>query len=172
MKAVATSASVQLKNILFATDFSPAAEAAIPYAAEIAKRYNARLFALHVRAPLVNPMLPPVSWHSSLESARIETERQRTTLLDAFPGLQPEILIQEGDIRPLIQSVVEDKDKLARQRVNQENHDKKVKCIESPAQKACQHRMTRASPCPWRLFHVPCARLHSGFQPPNGGLPL
>jgi nucleotide-binding universal stress UspA family protein len=108
MKAVATRSQIQLKNILFTTDFSPAAEAAIPYAAEIAKRYGARLFALHVRAPLVNPMLPPASWHSSLEAARIDTEKQRKTLLEAFPELQPEVLIQEGDIFSLLQSTVQD----------------------------------------------------------------
>lgn len=108
MRAVATRAQIQLKNILYTTDFSPAAEAAIPYAAEITKRYGARLFALHVRPPLVNPMLPPASWHSSLEAARIETERQRSALLDAFPGLRPLVLIEEGDIRPLLEAAVEE----------------------------------------------------------------
>ena len=108
MTAVATRAQIQLKNILFTTDFSPAAEAAIPYAAEITKRYGAHLFALHVRPPMVNPMLPPASWHSSLKAAKIETERQRNTLLDAFPGLRPLVLIEEGDIQPLLEAAVEE----------------------------------------------------------------
>jgi Universal stress protein family len=46
--------SIQVKNILFATDFSPAATSAAAYAAEIAKHYGAKLFAFHVRPPVIS----------------------------------------------------------------------------------------------------------------------
>jgi nucleotide-binding universal stress UspA family protein len=47
MKALDTTTRIQLQNILFLTDFSPAADAAIPYAKEVTKRFGAKLFALH-----------------------------------------------------------------------------------------------------------------------------
>ena len=51
MKAVAVRSRIQLKNILFATDFSHAAASALPFAAEIAQRFGARLFAMHAKTP-------------------------------------------------------------------------------------------------------------------------
>ena len=49
MKAANIETWIQLKNILYATDFSATANAAAPYAAELTKHYGARLYALHVR---------------------------------------------------------------------------------------------------------------------------
>ena len=45
---VDTQIRVSIKNILFPTDFSSAANAALPYAAEIARRYGAKLYTMHV----------------------------------------------------------------------------------------------------------------------------
>ena len=39
---------MEIKNILFATDFSAASRKAAPYAADLAKRYAATLYILHV----------------------------------------------------------------------------------------------------------------------------
>ncbi len=44
--------AVRFRNILFATDFSPAAAQAIPYVKSIAKHYDADLVSLHVRPQL------------------------------------------------------------------------------------------------------------------------
>ena len=49
MKALETRARIGIKNVLFPTDFSSAADAAIPYATEIVRRFGAKLYALHVR---------------------------------------------------------------------------------------------------------------------------
>ena len=68
--ATATRTRIELKNVLFATDLSDAASAAIPYAKEIAKRYEAHLFVLHVRPPVVNPMTPPQTWVNVEEAAK------------------------------------------------------------------------------------------------------
>jgi len=98
MKAVDVRTRIQLKNILFATDFSASADAAAPYAAELAKHYGAKLYALHVQPPAVNPMTPPASWQGLEEAAEIEAGRARRKILDAFPGIQTEVLIGEGDL--------------------------------------------------------------------------
>ncbi len=53
MKAIEVSnhSGISLKNILFATDFSEASEAALPYAAAISGRYHSQLYVAHVLSP-------------------------------------------------------------------------------------------------------------------------
>ena len=53
MKALEVKQQIALRNILFATDFSPAATSAAAYAAEIAKHYGAKLFAFHVQVAVI-----------------------------------------------------------------------------------------------------------------------
>jgi nucleotide-binding universal stress UspA family protein len=108
MKAITTRTRTQFKNILFATDFSRAAGAALPFAEELARRYGARLYALHVRPPAVNPMTPPVSWIGLEEAAKLEDDQHRKDLANAFTGIQPEILIKEGDLWSNLAAVLED----------------------------------------------------------------
>jgi nucleotide-binding universal stress UspA family protein len=98
MERLAVQSRIQLKNILFATDFSSAAGVAIPYAAALVKRYGAKLHILHVRPPIVNPMTPPATWRAAEEAAKIEAEQQTRDLLTQFVGIQPEIEIKEGDL--------------------------------------------------------------------------
>ena len=62
MKAAQTRVRVEIKNVLFPTDFSTAGDAAIPYAADVVKRFGAKLYALHVRPPVINPMTEPATW--------------------------------------------------------------------------------------------------------------
>lgn len=52
MKVAEAKARIALKNILFATDFSPASLAAVPFAKQIAQRYGAKIYGVHV-----NPFL-------------------------------------------------------------------------------------------------------------------
>ena len=62
MKALETRARIEIKNVLLPTDFSSAADAAIPYATEIVRRVGAKLYALHVRSPVIDPMTEPATW--------------------------------------------------------------------------------------------------------------
>ena len=108
MKTIDAGTRVQLNNILFLTDFSPAADAAIPYAADLAKRFGANLYALHVQNPVINPMTEPATWAVLEKAAEAETKMQRETLLKSFPDLQPKVLIQEGGLWSTLLSVVEE----------------------------------------------------------------
>lgn len=107
MKAVKARTRIQVNNVLFLTDFSKAAAASIPYAAEVAKRFGAKLYALHVQTPVVNPMTPPTTWAALERANEAEMSRQRATLLNSFLGLQPEVIIGEGDLWSTLLSVVE-----------------------------------------------------------------
>jgi len=59
MNAVDTKTRISIKNILYATDFSPAAGAALPYVLGLAQRYRARVHSLHVRHPSPYPIAGP-----------------------------------------------------------------------------------------------------------------
>ncbi len=110
MKTLVAGTRIQLKNVLFATDFSPAAAAALPYAATLAKRFGAKLFALHVRTPVINPMTPPAGWPALEKTAEIEAREQRSALRNAIPGIETTVLIEEGDIWTHLQAVMERQD--------------------------------------------------------------
>jgi len=107
MKALETRARIEIKNVLFLTDFSPAGDAAIPYATEIVRRFGAKLFALHVRPPVVNPMTEPVTWPVLERAAKAEADAQTQALHAAFPGIKPEVMIEEGDFWHILESAIE-----------------------------------------------------------------
>jgi nucleotide-binding universal stress UspA family protein len=107
MKALDTRSRIQMQNILFLTDFSPAANAAIPYATELTRRFGAKLFALHMRAPAINPMTEPSTW-TTLEGAAVaEAAIQRNDLRKSFPALELEVLVQEGNLYDTLLEVLE-----------------------------------------------------------------
>jgi nucleotide-binding universal stress UspA family protein len=106
MKAVEVQHGIQLKKILFLTDFSDAADAAAPYAIALAKTYGAKVVALHMRPPAVNPMTPPASWYGLDEAAEVQDEEQRRELETTFMGLSPKIIIKEGDLHGHINAIV------------------------------------------------------------------
>jgi nucleotide-binding universal stress UspA family protein len=108
MKAAIARTRTQIKNILFATDFSAAASAAIPYVREIAKHYGADLHALHVRPPIVSPVASPYSWAAEREAAQIADEGHRSALLAAFGGIQPKVIIEDGDIHSCLQAAIQE----------------------------------------------------------------
>ena len=68
MHTVEAGKRIALENILFATDFSPCSNAALPYALSVARRYGATVHAAHVlptNAELV--MMSPESWPTLAE---------------------------------------------------------------------------------------------------------
>ena len=60
---------VSLRTILYATDLSPATEDAGRSASELARRYESRVLALHVRPPQVYEFAPPESWPALTEAS-------------------------------------------------------------------------------------------------------
>lgn len=53
MKAVQAVPSIQIKNILYLTDFSAASEHVLPFAIGLARKYHATIEALHVLTPVI-----------------------------------------------------------------------------------------------------------------------
>lgn len=109
MKALETITRISLKTILYTTDFSPTAEAAAPFAWELARRYGAKVVALHVRAPEVNGMVPPESWAAIHEEHVLQAKQQAGHLKALFRGVENEVEVTEGGIWDVISRTIEEK---------------------------------------------------------------
>ncbi len=88
MNAVDTKTRVSIKNILYATDFWPAAGAALPYVLGLAQCYGARVHALHVwhlsRYPIAGPEAMVQIMETLEEQAKLDCESMHE-MPRAFP---------------------------------------------------------------------------------------
>jgi nucleotide-binding universal stress UspA family protein len=97
---------VQFRNILFATDFSAAANLAMPFAGGLAQFFGAKLYALHVQEP-VNYALPPEMWHTSELTREMEIQALVESIRREYPNIVPEIVQGEGLVREAVETAVE-----------------------------------------------------------------
>ena len=110
MRVLETVTRISLKNILYTTDFSPTAEAAAPYASELAKRYGAKVIALHVRPVEANGMVPPEAWAAVHEANELQAKQQAGHLKTLFRGVENEVEVTEGSIWDEISRNIEEKE--------------------------------------------------------------
>jgi nucleotide-binding universal stress UspA family protein len=106
MNAVATKTRIALKNILFATDFSPAAEAALPYAIGLAKQYGAKVHGLHVRFPATYPIVGPEALPVVLQAAEEQARFEVQQLHEMLASVPHEVTVVEGDLWPALSEIV------------------------------------------------------------------
>jgi nucleotide-binding universal stress UspA family protein len=107
MTTLATKARVALKNILFATDFSPAAIAALPYAIGLAKQYAGKVHGLHVRYPATYPIVGPEAMPQIIEAAEEQAKFEAKQMHELLASVPHEVSIIEGDLWPTIHEIVE-----------------------------------------------------------------
>jgi nucleotide-binding universal stress UspA family protein len=100
MKPLDSKSRVAPKKILFATDFFPASEAALPHALTIAGHYGSTLYIAHVISPEFMDFLPPESTATMIEHARRFTQQKMGPLLSAGhqKGIPCQPLVGEGAI--------------------------------------------------------------------------
>ena len=96
MPLVEAKPRIFLKNILFPTDFSERSAAALPYAAAIARHYDAKIYLAHVvvseEAVSSPAAVTPANWTIAQQEMAI---LDRCDLLN---GLQYETLVEEGEL--------------------------------------------------------------------------
>ena len=110
MKAVQARTRITLKNILFATDFSPAADAAAPFAIQIARSYGARVYGVHVN-PFDNyTAAAPEAWAAMAEAAEREAKENAQRLNEQLAGIEHEVVIGEGNIWEVISILIKEKE--------------------------------------------------------------
>lgn len=110
MKALDSAARISLKNILYATDFSPTAEAALPYVSAIATKHASKVFAVYVKAPDSYAMVPPEAWLAFTQSTEEQIKKEAASLNERLRGIPHEILIGEGDTWSLVSKVIQEHD--------------------------------------------------------------
>jgi nucleotide-binding universal stress UspA family protein len=110
MRAMDAKTHVSLKNILFATDYSPAANAALPYVTGIAARYGSKIFAVHVRTPEVYGTALPESWPILAEAAEKIGREEAAGLKRRLGDIPHEVVIGEGDVWGVVSRIVKIRD--------------------------------------------------------------
>jgi len=107
MSPTGSDTRISLKNILYATDFSPSAEAALPYAIGLATRYGATVHGLHVRFPSTYPIVGPEAMPQIIEATEQQEKLESEQLHEMLAAVPHEVTVCEGDVWPLISGIVE-----------------------------------------------------------------
>jgi nucleotide-binding universal stress UspA family protein len=110
MNAVATKTSLSFKNILYATDFSPAAEAALPFVSVIAHLYDSQVLGVHVRTPDSYSLVPPPVFPYRSESTDEQLKNLSSMLNEQLQGTKHEILVGDGEVWDFLSRVLGDYD--------------------------------------------------------------
>ena len=106
MKAVEARTRIALRNILFATDFSPAAGMALPYAIGLAKQYGAKVHGLHVRFPATYPIVGPEAMPQVIEAAEEQAKFEAKQLHEMLETVPHDVTVTEGDLWPSLNEIV------------------------------------------------------------------
>lgn len=96
------------KNILLATDFSPASGRALEYAASLARRYGSAIYLTHIISLDGYPLMAPEFAASSLQKMHVEAEENLRKLLKSglLIALPFKAVIQEGNLWPSLEEVI------------------------------------------------------------------
>jgi nucleotide-binding universal stress UspA family protein len=110
MQAVQARTRITLKNILFATDFSQVADAAAPIAIQIARRYGAKVYGVHVNRFENYALASPEAWSAMAQAAEKEAEEHNQHLEEQLNGVEHEVVIAEGNISEVISNLIQQKE--------------------------------------------------------------
>jgi nucleotide-binding universal stress UspA family protein len=110
MKAAQARTRITLKNILFATDFSAASDAAAPIAIEIAQRYGAKVYGVHVNQFENYALAAPEAWSAMAQAAEKETREHNQHLEEQLNAVEHEVVIAEGNISEVISNLIQQKE--------------------------------------------------------------
>ena len=99
-----------LKNILFATDFSPCSQAALPFLRALAMRYASTVHVIHVIAPEARTSVP-MDKLPELDVEQIDAESAMQDLLagDAFQDIAHTATVERGEAWEVLASLAEEK---------------------------------------------------------------
>jgi nucleotide-binding universal stress UspA family protein len=103
---VSSHTGISLKNVLFATDFSQASEAALPYAAAISRRYNCQLHIVHVISPasyvVASEPVGPFTIESMHAATRADARERMEALASLLKTVPYHTYVREGDVWEVI----------------------------------------------------------------------
>jgi nucleotide-binding universal stress UspA family protein len=105
----APATDISFSKIMVATDFSPASDRALEFAASIARRFNSKIYLTHVVSVDGYPMVAPEIAIGSIEKLRSEAEAKLARIVESgrLYGIARETLIAEGTLWAAIEVLVE-----------------------------------------------------------------
>ena len=108
MKPLDSQSRVAPKKIMLATDFSPASEAALPYALTIARHYSSELFVAYVIPPEFGDLIAPERTPTIRQEAQRVAQQNMERFLHAGRdwGVSCQPLIGEGAIWDVLQEMI------------------------------------------------------------------
>lgn len=98
-------AALSLRNILFATDLSPASETAFRYARAIARRHAAQLHVVHVAGNYAYQLLEPEPLNITFRLPEVEAHPTEA-LQHLFSGLPAQAPLRRGEIWEVINEII------------------------------------------------------------------
>jgi nucleotide-binding universal stress UspA family protein len=98
---------ISIKNILFATDLSPSSYAALPFAAEFARLYGAKVWGFHVYSPKVYPVPPSLTVPAPGEGPQEVAQELGGHLAQRLAGIPQETVIAYGETWSALSSFIE-----------------------------------------------------------------
>jgi nucleotide-binding universal stress UspA family protein len=109
MEALQTNTRISLSNILVTTDFSKASKAALPFAAALARQYEARILVAHALSPEPHLSVPVEALPADDDPTWLEAQGKLAEF--AFGnslGVRPaELLLDRGDIWSVISDFIQ-----------------------------------------------------------------
>lgn len=110
MHTVQTGERIALKNVLFATDFSPNSNAALPYAMSVADRYGAKLLAVHVKPSEAEILFSsPESWPAIIDEENRWINDCVQNLETQVRGTPHEVLTVRGKVADALIQIIADR---------------------------------------------------------------
>jgi nucleotide-binding universal stress UspA family protein len=106
LNSLRSSLQATFHHILFATDFSAAADRAVPYAVEIARRSIATIHAVHVIPPDGPPLLTPADGAGIAHDQEEFRARKKNQLEQELQELPHEFLFLMGDVWENLEEVI------------------------------------------------------------------
>ncbi len=106
---VSSHTGISLKNVLFATDFSAASEAALPYAAAIGRLYGSQLHVVHVMSPasyIASAPIDPVTVESMHEAACSDAHHRMEALSSQLKTVPHHTYVRHGDVWQSLSDII------------------------------------------------------------------
>jgi nucleotide-binding universal stress UspA family protein len=110
VRIVEAMARIQLRNILFSTDFSPNTQVALQYAMAVARRFESRLFLAHVIPTDSYRLAPPQDAQTVSQWVRREAEEQMAALMvtGILRDVPHQVLLGEGSLWPTLAGMIDE----------------------------------------------------------------
>jgi nucleotide-binding universal stress UspA family protein len=109
MEALQTNTRISLSNILVTTDFSQVSKKALPFAAALARQYEAKIIVAHALSPELHLSVPLDPLPEDADPAFLEAQGKLAefALGNSLGVRPPEMLLERGDIWTVISDIIQ-----------------------------------------------------------------